>query len=114
MNNLGNKDIDFLIQIYNYITLGVAGVFGVFVRHIYVKKTSIMQKIVEYLAGALCAIYGANILCQILYHMLIRYNFSMQDGESWQKLLSLSAFLCGMFGLSLCEYGFNYLRKLKN
>lgn len=112
MGDLSDKAIAHLIEWYNYLTLGIAGAFGVFVRHIYVKKNSLLQNFIEYLAGAVCSIYGANILCLILCRMLLHYSFFIQDGSDvQQKLLSLSAFLCGMFGLSLCEYAFNYLQK---
>lgn len=111
MNNLGNKDIDYLIQIYNYMTLAISGCFGVFIRHFYIKKNDIIQNILEYIAGALCSIYGSDILSGILANILIHYNFYINDYDTKQKLLSLSAFLCGMFGLSLCECAFNYFKK---
>lgn len=112
MDNLNNKDIHSFVQLYNCVSLAVAGFFGVFIRHLYIKRMGIIQKILEYVAGALCSVYGAHILSNVLGEILIKYNFGFDNIDSKQKLLSLSAFLCGMFGLSLCECGFNYFKKL--
>ncbi|WJW80498.1 hypothetical protein [Bartonella sp. TP] len=111
MNELASKNI---VGNYNYFTITMAAFFGVFVRQIYVKKGNIMQRILEYIAGALCSIYGAELSSHILYRLLLYYNVVPKSELMPQSLLSLSAFLCGMFGLSLCELGFAYIFRRKN
>lgn len=106
---MDKRDINVHMQIYNYVSLFIAGMLGTFVRQLYVKRVSIFQRISEYIAGALCAIYGAQIVASIICSMLCESGFVLVR----DKLLSFSAFLCGMFGLSLCEYGFQYITYLK-
>lgn len=109
LSNLGNNGLSSNGSNYNYHTIILAALFGVFIRQIYVKKGSILQRILEYIAGALCSVYGADILAHILYQLLLHYHFIPPAQLMPQSLVSLSAFLCGMFGLSLCELGFCYI-----
>lgn len=109
LGSLGNNGSSGLGSNDNYHTIILAALFGVFIRQIYVKKGSILQRILEYIAGALCSVYGADLLAHMLYQLLLHYHFIPPAQLMPQSLVSLSAFLCGMFGLSLCELGFCYI-----
>lgn len=89
--------------IYLFIT-GLAGAFGAFVRQIHSPARKWPQRILEWLGGALCAIYGAEIVASALHRSLIKLDLIDSSYVIPEKILGLAGFLCGALGITLIDY----------
>lgn len=92
----------FAYCIYMILT-GIAGAFGAFVRQIHGPVRKWPQRVVEWLGGALCAIYGAEIVAQTIYHLLSKNDLIHSDYVVPEKIIGLAGFLCGALGVSIID-----------
>ena len=65
----------------------------------------------EWVGGALCAIYGAELAANALSHLLDK--FDLIDGSYVvpEKFLGLAGFLCGALGVAMIDSVISLLRR---
>ncbi|EJF92635.1 hypothetical protein [Bartonella tamiae] len=100
----------FTYIVYTLIT-ALAGVFGAFVMQINAPTRKWTQRVTEWIGGALCAVYGAELVAQALHHMLIKYDFIHPDHIVPEKIIGLAGFLCGAVGVALIDGFIKIIKK---
>ncbi|EJF95464.1 hypothetical protein [Bartonella tamiae] len=88
--------------IYTAIT-ALAGALGAFVTQINGPSRNWAKRVTEWIGGALCAIYGAELVAQTIHHLLDKYDFIHPDYVLPEKIIGLAGFLCGALGISIID-----------
>ena len=106
-----NPPPDWLAYIIKLGWIALAGALGSFFSQLYNKGRKWPQRMTEWGGGALCAIYGAEIVANTIYHLLVK--FDLIDGSYVvpEKLLGFAGFLCGVLGVKIIIRGMNIINK---
>ena len=65
----------------------------------------------EWVGGALCAIYGAELAANALYHLLDKSDLIDGSYAVPEKFLGLAGFLCGALGVAAIDIGIGFLKR---
>lgn len=94
---------DWLAYLLYTVLTALAGAFGAFVRQIHGPARKWPQRVIEWIGGALCAVYGAEIVAQTIYHLLSKYDLIHTGYVVPEKIIGLAGFLCGALGVSAID-----------
>lgn len=95
---------DWIGYIIYLIITGLAGALGAFVRQIHSPARKWPQRILEWLGGALCAIYGSEIVASAIHHSLNKFDLIDSSYVVPEKILGLAGFLCGALGVTVIDF----------
>lgn len=96
---------------YSIATTALAGIFGAFVRQLINRDKTWLQRVFEGVGGGFFAVYASPAMAEILYHILLKYDFITEDGMQASNIIGLSGFICGAVGISFIEFLVISLRK---
>lgn len=94
---------DWLAYSLYVILTGLAGALGAFVYQIHGPIKNWTQRIAEWIGGALCAIYGAELAAQAILHILDKFDLVDKSYVMPDKIIGLAGFLCGALGVSIID-----------
>lgn len=106
-----NPPYDWMATLVNFIFLGLAGVLGAVVHHILTPARTWAQRISEWLVGALCAIYGSELIASAIHHILVKFDLINSSYVLPEKILGFAGFLCGALGATIIELAIKAIRK---
>ena len=69
------------------------------------------QRISEWLGGALCSIYGSELIASAIHHMLDKFDLIDSTYVVPEKLLGFAGFLCGALGVTVIDLTIKAIRK---
>ena len=87
-----NPPYDWIATLVNFLFLGLAGALGAVVRHIHTPARKLAQRISEWLGGALCSIYGSELIVSTIHYMLDKFDLTDSAYVVSEKLLSFAVF----------------------
>ena len=107
--------LDFLIK---WASIAFAGACGSFVSQLYRKNAHLNfpQRVMEWVGGALCSIYGTEIVANTIYHLLDKFDLIDKTYIMPEKIFGFSGFLCGVLGVKIimrCLNTVKYFYKTK-
>lgn len=98
-----NPPYDWIATLVNFLFLGLAGALGAVVRHIHTPARKLAQRISEWLGGALCSIYGSELIASAIHHILDKFDLIDSTYVVPEKLLGFAGFLCGALGVTVID-----------
>ena len=106
-----NPPLDWLAYLVRFGLLALAGACGSFLSQLNGAPKKWPQRVMEWVGGALCAIYGAELAANTLSHLLDK--FDLIDGSYVvpEKFLGLAGFLCGALGVAMIDSVISLLRR---
>ncbi|WP_422531734.1 hypothetical protein [Bartonella apihabitans] len=106
-----NPPPDWLAYLVRLGLLALAGACGSFLSQLNDAPKKWPQRVMEWVGGALCAIYGAELAANTLSHLLDK--FDLIDGSYVvpEKFLGLAGFLCGALGVAIIDSVISLLRR---
>ena len=95
-----NTPPDWLAIVIKWLFLALAGACGTFLSQLHGPHKKWPQRVMEWVGGALCAIYGAELAANTLYHSLDKFDlidssYVVPDKNTWP-----CRFFCGALGVS--------------
>lgn len=115
--NMPEKNVspDWFIAVLGGLWAGFAGAAGALVRQINGPQKTWPQRVMEWIAGALCAIYMTPVAAPLIHHTLERFDvISSQTGLTPDTVTGLAGFLSGAFGITMLEWFIGWLKKRLN
>ena len=109
-----NPPPDWIAFIIKWIFLALAGACGTFLSQLHGERKSVPQRVMEWVGGALCAIYGAELAANTLYHSLDKFDLIDSSYVVPEKILGLAGFLCGALGVSFIDIAIHAAKKYLN
>ena len=106
-----NPPYDWVATLVNFLFLGLAGALGAVVRHIHTPARKWAQRISEWLGGALCSIYGSELIASAIHHILDKFDLIDSTYVVPEKLLGFAGFLCGALGVTVIDLTIKAIRK---
>ena len=109
-----NPPPDWLAYLVKLGLLALAGACGTFLRQLHGPYKKWPQRVMEWVGGALCAIYGAELAANTLYHSLDKFDLIDSSYVVPEKILGLAGFLCGALGVTLIDLAIHTAEKYLN
>ncbi|RCL03039.1 MAG: hypothetical protein JSC189_000449 [Candidatus Tokpelaia sp. JSC189] len=94
-----NLHHEWIMTLWAILSTALAGALGALVRQINEPKRKWTKRVIEWIAGACCAIYGAELVALTLYHSLEKLDLINQGHVIPEKITGLAGFLCGALGV---------------
>jgi len=91
------------MTIWAILSTAIAGALGALVRQIHSPARRWPKRMLEWFGGALCAIYGAEIVAQTIYYSLTKFDLINDSHIVPEKIIGLAGFLCGALGVSAID-----------
>lgn len=115
-NNMSenNPPPDWLAYLIKIGLLALAGACGTFLSQLHGAPKKWPQRVMEWVGGALCAIYGAELAANTLYHVLDKFDLIDSSYVVPEKILGLAGFLCGALGVTLIDLAIHTAEKHLN
>ncbi|RCL00950.1 MAG: hypothetical protein JSC189_001043 [Candidatus Tokpelaia sp. JSC189] len=99
-----NVPPDWFIAIVSSLWVGLAGIAGALVRQVNGPQKTWAHRIMEWIAGALCAIYITPVAAPVIHHTLERFDMiSNTTGLTPETVTGLTGFLSGALGITILE-----------
>lgn len=98
-----NPPPDWTAIIIKWLFLALAGACGTFLSQLHGERKKWPQCVMDWGGGALCAIYGAELAANTLYHSLDKLDLIDSSYVVPEKILGLAGFLCGIFGATIID-----------
>lgn len=102
---------DWIVTLTNFLFLGLAGALGALVRHINTPARKWIRRLPEYFSGALCSIYGSELIASAIHHVLTKFDVIDSSYVVPEKLLGLAGFMCGALGITVIDLTIKAIRK---
>ncbi|WP_336800478.1 hypothetical protein [Kaistia sp. MMO-174] len=100
------------------LATAAGGLAGAWVRNLFPPHKPMRQRVPEYIAGALAAVYGGPVAGPLMYETLIAIfrTFGVDVGRALSRpsVESLSGFMCGVVGLTIIEGVFVLARRWRD
>ena len=109
-----NPPPDWLAFVIKWLFLALAGACGTFLSQLHGPHKKWPQRVMEWVGGALCAIYGAELAANTLYHMLDKFDLIDSTCVVPEKILGLAGFLCGALGVSFIDWCIARIKRRKD
>ena len=106
-----NPPYDWIATLVNFLFLGLAGALGAVIRHIHTPARKWAQRISEWLGGALCSIYGSELIASAIYHILDKFDLIDSTYVVPEKLLGFAGSLCGALGVTVIDLTIKAIRR---
>ncbi|WLT07845.1 hypothetical protein RAM19_06835 [Bartonella apihabitans] len=106
-----NTPPDWLAIVIKWLFLALAGACGTFLSQLHGPHKKWPQRVMEWVGGALCAIYGAELAANTLYHSLDKFDLIDSSYVLPEKILGLAGFLCGALGVSAIDWCITFIRR---
>ena len=106
-----NPPPDWLAYLVRFGLLALAGACGSFLSQLNGAPKKWPQRVMEWVGGALCAIYGAELAANALYHLLDKSDLIDDSYAVPEKFLGLAGFLCGALGVAAIDIGIGFLKR---
>jgi len=87
-----NTPPDWLAIVIKWLFLALAGACGTFLSQLHGPNKKWPQRVMEWVGGALCAIYGAELAANTLYHSLGKFDLIDSSYVVPEKYLALPVF----------------------
>ena len=89
----------------------MAGALGALVRHINTPARKWIQRLPEYFSGALCSIYGSELIASAIHHILDKFDLIDSTYVVPEKLLGFAGFLYNALGVTVIDLTIKAIRK---
>ena len=109
-----NPPPDWLAYLVKLGLLALAGACGTFLNQLHGPHKKWPQRVMEWVGGALCAIYGAELAANTLYHSLDKFDLIDSTYVVPEKILGLAGFLCGALGVTVIDLAIHTAKKYLN
>ena len=106
-----NTPPDWLAFVIKWLFLALAGACGTFLSQLHGSHKKWPQRVMEWVGGALCAIYGAELAANTLSHLLDKFDLIDSSYVVPEKILGLAGFLCGALGVSAIDWCITFIRR---
>ena len=106
-----NTPPDWLAFMIKWLCIAFAGACGTFLSQIHAGPKKWPQRVMEWVGGALCAIYGAELAANALYHLLDKSDLIDGSYVLPEKILGLAGFLCGALGVTVVDWCITFIRR---
>lgn len=87
------------------------GALGALMRHINTPARKWIRHLPEYFGGALCSIYGYELIASAIHHILDKFHLIDSTYVVPEKLLGIAGFLCGALNASVIDITIKAMRK---
>ncbi|WP_297323160.1 hypothetical protein [uncultured Bartonella sp.] len=94
--------------------LGAVGACGTFLSPLHGAPKKWPQRVMEWVGGALCAIYGSELAANTLYHSLDKFDLIDSSYVVPEKILGLAGFLCGALGVTVIDWCISRIKQHGN
>jgi len=103
---------DWFAAVLAGMRVALAGAAGAFVRQVNGPDKTRAQRSMEWLAGALCALYATDTVSTAILRAMERLDLvSAVTGLTPEKVTGLAGFLCGAVGITILEMAVKALKK---
>jgi len=101
---------EYFSALYALFSIAFAGACGAFFHQIHSPQKRFSMRVLEWFCGAICAVYGSELVAFISYHLLVKYDLIGAQQISPEKLYGFSGFLCGALGANCSKLFFSLIK----